>query len=116
MMYPLVRELAETGVPVSVSCRVLKLARQPYYLWLRSPVADAEMVRARRIDALVDAHREDPEFEYRFLHHQARRAGVRMSRRTAWALCHAAGISSEVQRLRRRGKGRRPGRRFSMTS
>ena len=31
MTYPLVSELAEDGIPVTVSCRVLKLARQPYY-------------------------------------------------------------------------------------
>lgn len=31
MMYPLVSELAADGVPVAVSLRVLKLARQPYY-------------------------------------------------------------------------------------
>jgi hypothetical protein len=30
MMYPLVRELAGDGVPVTVTCRVLKIARQPY--------------------------------------------------------------------------------------
>jgi hypothetical protein len=30
MIYPLVDELAGTGIPVTVSCRVLKLARQPY--------------------------------------------------------------------------------------
>ena len=34
-MYPLVRELAVDGIPVTVTCRVLKLARQPYYRWLR---------------------------------------------------------------------------------
>jgi putative transposase len=32
MMYPLVRELAADGIPVTVTCRVLDLARQPYYL------------------------------------------------------------------------------------
>ena len=32
-MYPLVRELAADGIPVAVTCRVLKLARQPYYRW-----------------------------------------------------------------------------------
>ena len=30
-MYPLVRELAVDGVPVTVTCRVLNIARQPYY-------------------------------------------------------------------------------------
>lgn len=38
MMYPLVRELAATDapirVPVAVTCRVLNIARQPYYRWL----------------------------------------------------------------------------------
>ena len=29
MMYPLVTELAEAGIPVTVTCRVLKLSRQP---------------------------------------------------------------------------------------
>ena len=28
-MYPLVRELAVDGIPVAVTCRVLKIARQP---------------------------------------------------------------------------------------
>ena len=62
MMYPLVRELAEDGIPVSVTCRVLKIARQPYYRWLQAPVTDADWVAAHRANALFDAHREDPEF------------------------------------------------------
>jgi hypothetical protein len=31
MTYPLVTELAASGIPVTVTCRVLKLVRQPYY-------------------------------------------------------------------------------------
>ena len=107
-MYPLVRELAADGVPVTVTCRVLKLARAPYYRWREDPVPRAEWVRAHRINALHDAHREDPTFGYRFLAHEARRAGWRMSRRTAWSLCSSQGITSAAQR-RRRGKGRRVG-------
>ena len=38
-------ELAADGIPVAVTCRVLKLARQPYYRWLASPVTDAELDR-----------------------------------------------------------------------
>jgi putative transposase len=34
MIYPLVRELAADGIPVAVTCRVFKIARQPYYRWL----------------------------------------------------------------------------------
>ena len=58
MTYPLVSELADDGIPVTVSCRVLKLARQPYYRWRNDPVRDADVLRAYRINALHDAHHE----------------------------------------------------------
>ncbi len=38
------------------------------------------------INALHDAHHDDPTFGYRYLADEARRAGWRMSRRTAWKL------------------------------
>lgn len=87
MSYPLVRDLAADGVPVTVTCRVLKIARQPYYRWLASPVTDAELEQAYRANALFDAHRDDPEFGYRFLVDEARDAGVAMADRTAWRIC-----------------------------
>ena len=46
MIYPLVRELAVDGVSVTVTCRVLKIARQPYYRWLAGPVTAACSGRA----------------------------------------------------------------------
>ena len=108
MTYPLVSELAADGIPVSVSCRVLKLARQPYYRWRNAPIRDADVLRAYRINALHDAHHDDPTFGYRYLADEARRAGWRMSRRTAWKLCSQAGLLSSAQR-RRRGKGKKAG-------
>ena len=33
----LVSELTADGIPVAVTCRVLKLSRQPYYRWLGQP-------------------------------------------------------------------------------
>ena len=45
-MYPLVRELAADGIPVVVSCRVLDLARQPYYRWLNEPIVDGQLDEA----------------------------------------------------------------------
>ena len=81
------KELAVDGIAVTVSCRVLKLARQPYYRWLARPVSSAELVRAYRANALFDAHRDDPEFGYRLLVDEARTSGVVMSRRTAWRIC-----------------------------
>ena len=52
MMYPLVSELAGDGIPVTVSCRVLQLSRQPYYRWLRQPVGERELTWAYRANAL----------------------------------------------------------------
>ena len=76
MRYPLVRELADDGIPVAVTCRVLKIARQPYYRWLACPVTYAELEQAHLANALFDAHRDDPEFGYRFLADEARDAEV----------------------------------------
>jgi hypothetical protein len=47
-----VKELAGDGVPVTVACRVLKLARQPYYRWLDQLVTDAVLEEAYRANAL----------------------------------------------------------------
>ncbi|MEW1778720.1 IS3 family transposase [Streptomyces sp. NPDC086777] len=86
-IYPLVKELAADGTPVTVTCRVLKLARQPYYRRLDEPVTDTVLEEAYRAKALFDAHRDDPEFGYRFLADEARGAGARMADRTAWRIC-----------------------------
>ena len=108
MMYPLVRELAADGIPATVTCRVLKIARQPYYRWLASPVTDAELEEAYRANALFDAHRDDPEFGYRFLLDEAHDAGEAMAARTAWRICSANGWWSAFGK--KRGKnGKKPG-------
>ena len=103
MIYPLVRELAADGIPVAVTCRVLTIARQPYYRWLAAPVTDAELSEAYLANALFDAHRDDPEFGYRFLADQARDAGLSLADRTAWRICSANGWWS-VFGKKRRGK------------
>lgn len=64
----------------TVTCRVLKIARQPYYRWLLCPITDADLVEAYRANALFDAHRDDPEFGYRFLVDEAHEAGESMAR------------------------------------
>lgn len=72
---------------MAVTCRVLKLARQPYYCWRANPITDAELLEAYRANALFDAHHEDPEFGYRYLVEEARDAGEPMAERTAWRIC-----------------------------
>lgn len=102
------KELAADGVPVAVTCRVLTLARQPYYRWLAHPITPTEALRQDRVNALTRAYREDPEIGYRLLADEAREVGFPMADRTAWRLCSDAGIMSAVQRRRRR-KGTKPG-------
>lgn len=80
MTYPFVPEVADAGTPATVSYRVLKLARQPYYWWRSNPARDADVLRAYRINALHDAHADDPTCGYRHLVDKARRAERRMSR------------------------------------
>ncbi|MBB5830722.1 transposase InsO family protein [Brachybacterium aquaticum] len=101
-------ELAADGIPVAVSLRVLKLSRQPYYRWRKQQVTESELVEAYRANALFDAHRDDPEFGYRFLAGEAEAAGQRMCERTAWRICRDNQWWSVFGK--KRGKnGKRPG-------
>ena len=88
-MYPLVRELAVDGIPVVVSCRVLRLARQPYYRWLLTPIVDTQLDEAYLANAIHDAHCDDPEFGYRFLADEVRRGEdhAAVSDRVVWRIC-----------------------------
>ncbi|GAB3200669.1 hypothetical protein GCM10027062_20810 [Nocardioides hungaricus] len=112
MMYPLVRELATKDapirVPVTVTCRVLKIARQPYYRWLAQPVTAAELEQAHRANALFDAQKDDPEFGYRFLVDEARDAGESMAERTAWRICSDNGWWSAFGKPKK-SKAKKPG-------
>ncbi|WP_373308172.1 IS3 family transposase [Cellulomonas oligotrophica] len=102
-LYPLVSELAADGVPVAVTCRVLKLARQPYYRWLAAPVGARELDEAHLANVLFDAHRDDPEFGYRLLADEAARAGHRACDRRVWRTCAANGWWSAFGKRRVRG-------------
>ncbi len=109
-------ELAEDRkIPVSVTCRVLKLARQPYYRWLADPITEAEVIEAYRANALFDAHRDDPEFGHRLLADEACAVGQPMADRTAWRIASANGWWSALGK-RKRGRARRSGRPCTTTS
>jgi len=107
-MYPLVRELAVDGIPVTVTCRVLKLARQPYYRWLTDPVSDRELAEAYVANAVFDAHRDDPEFGYRLLADEVRAGGHTRCDRTVWRIC-AANQWWSVFGKKRGANGKKPG-------
>ncbi len=101
-------ELAADGIPVTVSCRVLKLARQPYYRWLANPITESELIEAYRANALSDARVDDPEFGYRLLADGAADSGQVMARRTAWRICSTNGWFSVFSK-KKRDKAGKPG-------
>ncbi|ORB87143.1 transposase [Mycobacterium kansasii] len=72
------------------------------------PVTDAELVEAYRANALFDAHRDDPEFGYRFLVDEAGEAGLSMAARTGWRICSDNGCWSAFGK-RKRGKDAKTG-------
>jgi len=104
--YPLVSELADDGIPVTVTCRVLKLCRQHYYRWLACPVTDAELNEAWLANAIFDAHRDDPEFGYRFLYDEIRVAGHNVCERTVWRICRDMGWWSAFGKKKRSKNGK----------
>lgn len=109
MIYPLVRELAVDGVPVTVTCRVLKIARQPYYRWLTNPVTDGELEEAYLTNAIFEAHRDDPEFGYRFLFDEVTANGFTVCERTVWRICRDnSWWSTTIRRRGRKGKASAP--------
>ncbi|VBA59050.1 hypothetical protein LAUMK41_03289 [Mycobacterium attenuatum] len=64
-------------------------------------------LRPYRANALFDAHRDDPEFGYRFLVDEAGEAGQSMAR-TAWRICSDNGCWSAFGK-RKRGKNAKTG-------
>ena len=108
MMFPLVRELAVDGIPVTVTCRVLKLCRQQFYRWIDEPFSAAELDEAWLANAIFDAHRDDPEFGYRFLADEVRLDGAVVSDRVVWRICRDNGWWSVFGKPKK-AKGSKPG-------
>jgi putative transposase len=104
MMYPLASELTVGGVPVAVTCRVLKLVRQDYYRWLASPITASDLEEAYLANAFFDAHRDDPEFGYRFLADEVKESGFSACERTIWKVCSTNGWWSSFGKKKGRRK------------
>lgn len=106
-MYPLVRDLAGDGVPVAVTCRVLKLCKQAYYRWMRNPVSNRDYDDAVLINHAVDIHRDDPAFGYRFIKDELELRGIMASENRVNRLCTTQRLWSF--HARKRGLSRRSG-------
>lgn len=84
-------EPAVSGIPVSVTCRGSQALTPAHYRWLADPITPSEVVEAYRASALLDAHKDDPEFGHRLLADEAAEAGEAMADRTAWRIASARG-------------------------
>ncbi|AJO55308.1 integrase [Micrococcus luteus] len=105
MVFPLVREMAETGapirVPVAVACRVLGLSTQGYYKWLKDPVCQRDWDDAHLIDVLYDIHEDDATLGYRFLSDELDlEHGIRVGENRVHRLCRIAGITASHHKKR----------------
>ncbi|NWL31652.1 IS3 family transposase [Paenarthrobacter nitroguajacolicus] len=107
MTYPLVTDLAADGVPVAVTCRVLKFSKQGYYRWRVSPVTERDWVDAHLVNAAFDIHADDPAFGYRFIADELSEKGIAASENRVQRLCSDHGIWSVFSK--KRGLNRRPG-------
>lgn len=109
MMYPLVRDLAVDGIPVTVTCRVLGFSTQGFYKWRAQPCCDRDLDDAYLTNAIVDVHADDPEFGYRFIADELETAGHTAGERRVWRLCHDQAVFSTTTRKGRKGSGKQPG-------
>jgi putative transposase len=96
MIYPLVRELAHDGIAIRLICRVLKFSPQGYYRWLKRPVSARDYENAYLTNALVDAHRSDPTFGYRFLADELEAKGMAISGLALVQLCEGIALEQEA--------------------
>ena len=102
MMYPLVRELAAEGFPVTVTCRVLGFSTQAFYKWAANPICDRDFVDAHLTNAIVDIHTDDPEFGYRFIADELERGGHEAGEGRVHRLCREHRIWSTTTKKGRR--------------
>jgi putative transposase len=107
MSYPLVQDLAAEGIPVRLTCGVLRFSPQAFYRWQADPVSDRDWDDAHLTNLLIDLHGEDPEFGYRFLTDELARAGHHVGERRVWQLCRRQRLWSITSRKARHAK--RPG-------
>ena len=83
-------------------------SRAAYYRWLDEPFTDTQLDEAHLANAIFDAHRDDPEFGYRFLADEVRLADHDVSDRVVWRICRDMGWWSCFGKPKR-PKGSKPG-------
>jgi hypothetical protein len=92
MIYPLVTDLADEGIPVALTCRVLGFSKQAYYKWRANPVTQRDWDDAHLIHAAREIHHDDPEFGYRFIRDELEDQGIKAGRNRVNRLCTVAAL------------------------
>jgi putative transposase len=108
MTFSLVRDLAVDGFPVTVTCRLVGFSPQEYCRSLADPVSRRDWDDAHLLNAIVDVHRDDPEFGCRFIADEVRRRRRIASENLVQRLCALQKVASSIVK-RRRGSGKQPG-------
>lgn len=107
MMYPLVLDLADDGIPVKVTCRVLGFSTQAFYKWRKAPLTQRDWDDAHLINAARDIHADDPAFGYRFIADELPGRGITAGENRVARLCSQERIWSIF--AKKRGLNRRSG-------
>jgi len=108
-MFPLVRDLAAEGIPVRLTCGTLGFSAQAFYKWQIRPCPDRDWADAHVTNLIVDAHRDDPTFGYRFIADELAAVGHDVNERRVWRLCRDQRIWSTTTKKGRKGSGKMPG-------
>ena len=109
MKFPLVRELADEGFPVALTCGVLGFARQSYYEWLTDPICERDWVDAHLANELFDLHADDPPFGYRFLADELKDRGHLVGENRVHRICKEHKIWSTTTKKGKKVAGKTPG-------
>lgn len=107
MTYPLVLDLAADGIPVTVTCRVMKFSPQGFYKWKKNPVTQRDWDDAHLINAALAIHADDPAFGYRFIADELPAHGITAGENRVARLCSQQRIWSVF--AKKRGLTRKSG-------
>ena len=107
MMFPLVLDLADDGVPVTVTCRVLGFSTQAFYNWRKAPLTQRDWEDAHLINAALAIHADDPALGYRFIADELPARGIVAGENRVARLCSQERIWSVF--AKKRGLNRKAG-------